>query len=100
MRFEIERDERRVASVTWEGPGQVAVLVDDPADWTGTLKTAIQPTYWHGLDLIAAVRRALALRRHPLGWERVMHTGMGQALSWDGPARAYLDLYARLVDAR
>jgi hypothetical protein len=32
MRFEIERDERRVASVTWEGPGQVAVLVDDPAD--------------------------------------------------------------------
>jgi chromosome partitioning protein len=22
-------------------------------DWTGTLATAIQPTYWHGLDLIA-----------------------------------------------
>jgi chromosome partitioning protein len=22
--------------------------------WTGTLKTAVQPTYWHGLDLIAA----------------------------------------------
>ena len=34
MRFEIERNERHVASVTWEGPGQVAVLVDDPADRT------------------------------------------------------------------
>lgn len=29
-------------------------LVDNPTDWTGTLATAIQPTYWHGLDLIAA----------------------------------------------
>lgn len=25
-----------------------------PGEWTGTLATAIQPTYWHGLDLIAA----------------------------------------------
>ncbi|MFM8943995.1 MAG: hypothetical protein ACKOI0_01850 [Actinomycetota bacterium] len=32
MRFEIERDDRHVASVTWEGPGQVAVRVADPAD--------------------------------------------------------------------
>ena len=32
MRFEIERDERRVASVLWEGPGQVVVRAADPAD--------------------------------------------------------------------
>lgn len=32
------------------GPG-----LDGPnPEWTGTLATAIQPTYWHGLDLIAA----------------------------------------------
>jgi len=28
-------------------------FVEDPSDWTGTLASAIQPTYWHGLDLIA-----------------------------------------------
>lgn len=50
--------------------------------------------------LLDAVRRALALRRQPLAWERVMHTGMGRALSWDGPARAYLALYARLLASR
>ena len=32
------------------GPHQESV----PGEWTGTLETAIQPTYWHGLDLIAA----------------------------------------------
>jgi chromosome partitioning protein len=26
----------------------------DPELWTGTLKTAVQPTYWHGLDIVAA----------------------------------------------
>lgn len=28
--------------------------IEGPEAWTGTLATAIQPTYWHGLDLIAA----------------------------------------------
>ena len=32
------------------GPG---VKTQNP-DWTGTLATAIRPTYWHGLDLIGA----------------------------------------------
>ena len=32
------------------GPG----LGEPNPEWTGTLATAIQPTYWHGLDLIAA----------------------------------------------
>jgi chromosome partitioning protein len=31
------------------GPGRD----NSSAEWTGTLATAIQPTYWHGLDLIA-----------------------------------------------
>jgi hypothetical protein len=32
MRYEFERGEHRVASVLWEGPGQVTVEVSDPAD--------------------------------------------------------------------
>ncbi|MFM8999842.1 MAG: hypothetical protein ACKOKE_07315 [Actinomycetota bacterium] len=32
MRYEIERDDRHVASLVWEGPGQVAVCAADPAD--------------------------------------------------------------------
>lgn len=32
MRYVIERDDSHVASVVWEGPGQVAVLATDPAD--------------------------------------------------------------------
>ena len=32
MRYEFERDGRTVASVLWEGPGQVTMDVADPAD--------------------------------------------------------------------
>ena len=32
MRYEFERGEHHVASVLWEGPGQVTVEVTDPAD--------------------------------------------------------------------
>lgn len=32
MRYEFERGDHRVASVLWEGPGQVTVEVSDPAD--------------------------------------------------------------------
>jgi hypothetical protein len=32
MRYEFERDGRRLATVSWEGPAQVTVEVDDPAE--------------------------------------------------------------------
>jgi hypothetical protein len=32
MRYEFERGDHQVASVLWEGPGQVTVEVSDPAD--------------------------------------------------------------------
>src|SRR4051794_41937258 len=32
MRYEFERDGHTVASVLWEGPGQVTVEVSDPAE--------------------------------------------------------------------
>ena len=50
LRPDADVEARHTLSPWLRGPD----LVDDPADWTGTLKTAIQPTYWHGLDLIAA----------------------------------------------
>jgi chromosome partitioning protein len=62
-----------------------ASLVDDPADWTGTLESAIQPTYWHGLDLIAGnlqlygAEFSLAARRIQdpnLRFYRVLHDGL------------------------
>jgi starch synthase len=41
-----------------------------------------------------AVQRALQARRDPAVWRQLMLRGMSQPLSWAGPAREYLDLYA------
>ena len=50
--------------------------------------------------LEACVRRALALKRDAAAWRMVMQRGMAQDLSWAGPARAYLGLYAQAMAAR
>ncbi|MBN8492510.1 MAG: glycogen synthase GlgA [Burkholderiales bacterium] len=42
-----------------------------------------------------ALARALALYRLPERWRRLMRRGMAESLSWDGPARQYLALYAQ-----
>jgi starch synthase len=47
-----------------------------------------------------AVRRALALHQDGTAWQAVMQRGMGQDLSWAGPARAYLALYDEARRAR
>ncbi len=44
-----------------------------------------------------AVERALALKRQPQAWSRVMVTAMARPLSWAGPAGAYLSLYAQAL---
>ena len=43
----------------------------------------------------AAVRRALALRADPAAWTAMMRRAMARPLSWEGPARAYRELYAQ-----
>ncbi len=44
------------------------------------------------------VRRAVSMRGNDAAtWERMRATAMAQTLSWDGPARAYLALYAQLL---
>ncbi len=48
----------------------------------------------------AAVRRALAMKQSPETWQRMMRRGMAQDLSWAGPARDYLALYAQALQAR
>ena len=43
------------------------------------------------------VRQALSLRAQPGVWAGMMATGMGQSLSWAGPASQYEALYRRLL---
>lgn len=49
--------------------------------------------------LAQAARRALALYRQPERWKPLMRCAMAQDCSWDGAARAYADLYRRLLAA-
>lgn len=50
--------------------------------------------------LQGAVERALAAYAEPARWQGLQKAGMGQALGWDGPAQAYLALYADACRAR
>lgn len=47
--------------------------------------------------LIEAVRRARQAYAQPARWQALMRAGMAQPLSWEGPARAYLDLYRAIL---
>jgi starch synthase len=48
----------------------------------------------------ACARRAVMLKRDAAAWHAVMRRGMSQNLSWAGPARDYLALYAQARAAR
>ena len=50
--------------------------------------------------LQAAIERALHAWREPARWGPMMRAGMARDLSWDGPAREYLDLYGAACAAR
>ena len=41
------------------------------------------------------MQRAVALKRDAAAWQAMMRRGMAQNLSWAGPARDYLALYAQ-----
>ena len=45
--------------------------------------------------LLACVARGIQRYREPAQWAALCRTGMAQPLSWDGPARDYLALYAQ-----
>ena len=48
----------------------------------------------------ACARRAVMLKRDAVAWQAVLRRGMSQNLSWAGPARDYLALYAQARAAR
>ncbi len=50
----------------------------------------------NGWALGEAINRALALFHDPATWRQVQRRGMAADFGWEGPARAYLDLYATI----
>jgi starch synthase len=50
--------------------------------------------------LADAVARAIDAFRQPDRWAGLMQRGMAENLAWDGPARQYMELYARACAAR
>ena len=50
--------------------------------------------------LVRAVARAVDAHRDGDRWLRMMRRAMGQPLSWEGPARQYLSLYAQVSEQR
>jgi starch synthase len=54
----------------------------------------------HPEALRDAIARACVLYRVREGWTKLMRTGMGESLSWDGPARQYMALYEQAHGAR
>jgi starch synthase len=54
----------------------------------------------HPEALREALARAFALYRDGEAWTRLMRAGMGEQLSWEGPARRYMALYEQACAAR
>ena len=54
----------------------------------------------HPAALQEAIARAFQLYRQRAAWMALMQQGMGEDLSWDGPARRYIVLYEQLLAAR
>jgi starch synthase len=52
------------------------------------------------LALQEAITRAFDLYRQRAAWSRLVQRGMGENLSWDGPAQQYMALYEQLGSAR
>jgi starch synthase len=46
--------------------------------------------------LRGAIARAFEQYRQPQAWAKLMELGMGENLSWDGPAKHYMALYERV----
>jgi starch synthase len=67
----------------------------DPVTQTGFVFDAATPGAFE-----AAVRRAVAMKADAPAWQALMRRGMAQDLSWAGPARDYLALYAQAIRAR
>ena len=74
------------------GLADTVVDASVPGVATGFVFDAATPT-----ALERCVLRAVALRRDADAWRAMMKTAMARPLSWQGPAREYLSLYASLA---
>ena len=82
-------------TVSDAGPGTAPDRQDRQDRQTGWLFDAATPAAFE-----ACVQRALVLKRDAAAWQAVMQRGMAQDLTWAGPARDYLALYAQAQLAR
>jgi starch synthase len=71
----------------------VGVSAETLADGTATGFTFDAASGW---ALGEAINQALALFRDPAAWRQLQRRGMMTDFGWEGPARAYLDLYATI----
>jgi len=71
----------------------VGVSAETLAEGTATGFTFDMANGW---ALGEAINRVLALFRDPSAWRQVQRRGMMSEFGWEGPARAYLDLYATI----
>jgi starch synthase len=62
------------------------------APGNGFVFDAAQPPALQG-----AIARAFDLYRKREAWAELMQRGMGENLSWDGPARQYMALYEQVA---
>ncbi len=76
--------------------GLADTVIDDagPGPANGFVFDAATPA-----ALTQCLLRAAALRQFPEAWRARMAAGMGQQLSWVGPARQYAQLYAQATGA-
>ncbi|HQB45770.1 MAG TPA: hypothetical protein PLV85_19305, partial [Polyangiaceae bacterium] len=49
--------------------------------------------------IVAALRRAVAIRKNANLWNQMVRNGMTRNASWDASARSYYALYRELVGA-
>ena len=71
----------------------VGVSPETLADGTAT---GIQFDEANGWALGGAINYALELFRDAASWQRIQRRGMAAEFGWEGPARAYLDLYSSM----
>jgi starch synthase len=77
-----------------------SVIDANEAALAAGVATGIQ--FWPATSraLQAALRRLLALWRDRPTWQRLQRNGMTHDVSWRGPARRYMALYASLLADR
>ena len=67
-----------------------------PATLADGTATGFQFHEAKGLALQEAINGALELFHDPAAWKQVQRRGMAAEFGWEGPAQAYLDLYATI----